>query len=74
MGSNDSVPAPTLDTRRDAVAAAALMVVRRALVEGVPVTRKVLASEASVNLNASPDDAMRVLDAVAQGLGMSSLS
>jgi hypothetical protein len=62
------------DTRRDAVAAAALTVVRRALVEGVPVTREVLEREASVNLEASPDDAMRELDTVAQHLGVSSLS
>jgi hypothetical protein len=74
MGSPDSVPAPTPDARRDAVAATALTVVRRALVEGVPVTREVIAREACVNLGAPPDDAMREIDDVAQDLGVSSLS
>ncbi len=74
MGSNDSVSGLTQETRRDAVAATALTVVRRALVEGVPVTRDVLATEASVNLSASPEDAMHELDAVAQTLGVSSLA
>jgi hypothetical protein len=74
MGSLRSVPAAVLDTRRDAVAATALTVVRRALVEGVPVTREVLEREASINLVASPDEAMRELDTVAQRLGVSSLA
>jgi hypothetical protein len=74
MGSASSVPAPTPDTRRDAVAATALTIVRRALVEGVPVTREVLEREARVHLDAPPDDAMRELDEVAQRLGVSSLS
>jgi hypothetical protein len=55
------------------VTATALTVVRRALIEGVPVTREVLEREASVNLGASPRDAMRQLDLVAQRLGVSSL-
>ena len=74
MGSKDSVSRPTQEVRRDAVAATALTVVRRALVEGVPVTRDVLASEASVNLDASREDAMREIDVVAQTLGVSSLA
>jgi hypothetical protein len=74
MGSLTSLPAALLDKRRDAVAATALSVVRRALVEGVPVTREVVEREASVNLVASRDDAMRELDTVAQRLGVSSLS
>ena len=74
MGSERSVPAEAPDSRRDAVAATALTVVRRALVEGVPVTREVLEHEARVNLGAPPDDAMRELDDVAQRLGVSSLS
>jgi hypothetical protein len=61
------------DTRRDAVATAALLVIRRALIEGVPVTRAGLAEEASVTLGASPRDALAQVDAVAQRLGVSSL-
>jgi hypothetical protein len=41
------------DPRGDAVTAAALSVVRRALVEGVPVTREGLAQEASFALGGS---------------------
>jgi len=74
MGSLRSLPATVLDSRRDAVAATALTVVRRALVEGVPVTREVLEREASMNLVASRDDAMREVDTIAQRLGVSSLS
>jgi len=48
-------------------------VVRRALIEGVPVTREVVEPEASVNLGASPKDAMRQVDTVAQRPGVSSL-
>jgi len=65
MDFDSSVSRDSRETRRDAVAATALTVVRRALVEGVPVTREVLASEASVNLSASREDAMRELDDVA---------
>lgn len=71
MTSTTSVRA---DTRRDAVAAAALTVVRRALVEGADVTRDCLISEAAVNLQASHDDAVREVDATAQQLGVSSLT
>ena len=66
------VPA-TSSARHDAVIATALTGVRRALIEGVPVTREVLEREASINLGASPRDAMRQLDLVAQRLGVSSL-
>ena len=59
--------------RHDAVTATALTVVRRALIEGIPVTREVLEREASVNLGASPKDAMQQVDLVAQRLGVSSL-
>ena len=62
------------DARRDAVATAALIVIRRALVEGVPVTREGLVEEASIVLGASQDDASQELDAVAQGFGVSSLA
>ncbi|HET6549126.1 MAG TPA: hypothetical protein VFG79_11745 [Solirubrobacter sp.] len=66
---------PTIrDARGDAVTTAALSVVRRALVEGVPVTREGLAQEASFALGGSTEDALRHVDAVAQRLGVSSLS
>jgi hypothetical protein len=61
------------DARRDAVATAALIVIRRALVEGVPVTREGLVDAASVTLGASPAAALQEVDAVAQGFGVSSL-
>ncbi|WP_028058199.1 hypothetical protein [Candidatus Solirubrobacter pratensis] len=61
------------DVRRDAVATAALIVIRRALVEGVPVTREGLVEAASITLGASQDDASQELDAVAQGFGVSAL-
>jgi hypothetical protein len=61
------------EDRRDAVATAALIVIRRALVEGVPVTKEGLVEEASITLGASPADALVELDAVAQGFGVSSL-
>jgi hypothetical protein len=64
----------TSDSRRDAVAAAALTVIRRALIEGVRVTRQGLEREASFHLAISCGDAMRELDAVAQRLGVSALA
>ena len=72
MAPRSSAPA-TGSARHDAVTATALTVVRRALIEGVPVTREVLEREASVNLDASPTDAMQQVDMVAQRLGVSSL-
>jgi hypothetical protein len=62
------------DARGDAVTTAALSVVRRALVEGVPVTREGFAQEASFALGGSTEDALRHVDDVAQRLGVSSLS
>jgi len=69
-------PAPPASSypRDDAVAVAALAVVRRALVEGVPVTREGVAQEASFALGATSEDALREVDAAAQRLGISSLS
>ena len=65
---------PTLsDARRDAVATAALIVIRRALVEGVPVTWERLVEQASIELGATPDHASQEVDAVAQRLGVSPL-
>jgi hypothetical protein len=72
MAPRSSVPA-TSNARHDAVAATALTVVRRALIEGVPVAREVVEREASVNLGASPKVAMQEVDLVAQRLGVSSL-
>jgi hypothetical protein len=72
MAPGSSVPA-TSSARHDAVTATALTVVRRALIEGVPVTREAVEREASVNLGASPTDAMQQVDMVAQRLGVSSL-
>ena len=72
MAPRSSVPA-TSRARHDAVTATALTVVRRALIEGVPVTREVVEREASVNLRTSPKDAMQQVDIVAQRLGVSSL-
>ena len=72
MAPRSSVPA-TGSARHDAVTATALTVVRRALIEGVPVTREVVEREASVNLDASPKEAMQQVDMVAQRLGVSSL-
>jgi hypothetical protein len=71
MALKSSVPAT--GSTRDAVTATALTVIRRALIEGVPVTREVVEREASVNLDASPTDAMEQVDMVAQRLGVSSL-
>jgi hypothetical protein len=61
-------------TRDDAIATAALIVIRRCLVEGVPVTRSGLTEAASIALDAPSEDAVRELDVVAQRLGVSSLS
>jgi hypothetical protein len=66
--------APTVAERdRDGVATAALTVVRRAYVEGVPITRELFAHEVSVTLEMSDREAMAHVDAVAQQLGVSSL-
>jgi Flp pilus assembly protein CpaB len=73
----DPVPSalPTTTNRRDdAVTRAALTVVRRALVEGVPVTRESFAREASFALGATGEQALCEVDAAAQRLGISSLS
>jgi hypothetical protein len=64
----------TFDSRRDAVAATVLTVIRRALVGGVRVTRQGLEREASFHLAVPRAEAMRELDAVAQWLGVSALA
>jgi hypothetical protein len=66
-------PPTASDPRQDAVTTAALAVIRRALIEGVPVTRAGLAEEAAVTLDASPKAALAEIDAVAQRLGVCSL-
>jgi DNA-binding transcriptional regulator YbjK len=68
-----TVKDPPSEARRDAVVAAALATIRRAIVEGQPVTRSQLAQEASVALGESPGDALKEVDAEAQRLGVSSL-
>lgn len=69
-------PAPptTREQLGNAVTTAALAVVRRALVEGVPITREGLAQEATFAHGGHPEDALRHVDDVAQRLGISSLS
>ena len=64
----------TYDDRRDAVAAAALTIVGRALIDGVRVTRSGLEREASIHLALPQGDAMRELDAIAQRLGVPALA
>ncbi|HJW80369.1 MAG TPA: hypothetical protein VJ526_17630 [Beijerinckiaceae bacterium] len=71
---NGSRPASTFDADRDAVAAAALTVIRRVLVEGARLTREALEREASIHLSAPPREAMLTLDTVAQRLGVAALA
>jgi hypothetical protein len=73
MAPSSSAHASSRARHEDAVTATALTVIRRALVEGVPVTREVLQREASVILGASQTEAMQQVDRVAQRLGVSSL-
>jgi hypothetical protein len=61
------------EARRDAVAAAALAVIRRAVVERVPITRSTLADEVAFALGGPREHALEHLDAEAQRLGVSSL-
>jgi len=68
-----TVKEPSFAARRDAVAVAALATIRRAIVEGQPVTRSHLAHEVSVALEMELGDALKELDAEAQRLGVSSL-
>lgn len=64
----------TTDTHRDAVAAAALTLIRRTLKDGARLTREALEREASVHLAAPRTEAMLTLDAVAQRLGVAALA
>jgi hypothetical protein len=54
-------------------ATAALSVLRRALVEGAPVTRETVTHEAAVMFQTHPAEAVSRLDVQAQRLGVSSL-
>jgi hypothetical protein len=68
-------PEAHLDAERSEKAAApAFGVVRRAIVEGVPVTRRGLADEAAYTLDMPAPEALRELDLVAQRLGIASLA
>jgi hypothetical protein len=69
-----SVERATADGDLEAVAAAALTVIRRVLMEGARLTRATLEHEASVHLRVPRADAARELDAVAQRLGVSGLT
>jgi hypothetical protein len=62
------------DNHRDAVAAAALTLIRRVLVEGARLTREALEREASIHLAAPPHEAMLTVDTVAQRLGVAALA
>jgi hypothetical protein len=59
--------------RSEMATAAAFGVLRRAIVEGTPVTREVLAEEAAYTLDMAPPEALHELDVVAQRLGIASL-
>jgi hypothetical protein len=73
-------PAP--ETRRDPAearerseqaTAAAFAALRRAILEGTPVTRQTLADEATFALGIPEDEALKELDVVAQRLGVAAL-
>jgi hypothetical protein len=71
---NGSAQEVTADSYRDAVAAAALTLIRRVLVEGARLSRAALEREASVHLGMPRSEAIRTLDAVAQRLGVAALT
>jgi hypothetical protein len=54
-------------------ATVALAVLRRALVEGSPVTREAITHEAEIVYATDPAEAVSKLDSQAEGLGISSL-
>jgi hypothetical protein len=73
---------PATEARRDAAdarersekaTAAAFGVLRRAIVEGTPVTRRTLAEEATFTMGIPEDEALKELDVVAQRLGIAAL-
>ena len=70
---------PATQARRDARArseqatAAAFAVLRRAILEGTPVTRRTLAQEATYTLGMPEHEALKELDVVAQRLGIAAL-
>jgi hypothetical protein len=73
LSPNRAIPPDVGREEAAGAAAAALGVVRRALVEGVPVTREALGQEASFILDSPLPEALRELDATAQRLGIASL-
>lgn len=71
-----STTAPPIDDaheRSEQATAAAFGVLRRAILDGTPVTRRALADEATYTLGLPEPEALRELDAVAQRLGIASL-
>ena len=68
MEPEQSAPPASCDPREDAVTAAALAVVRRALVESVPVTREGRAERRARRVR---EDALREVDAPRLGISLS---
>jgi hypothetical protein len=59
--------------RSEQATAAAFCVLRRAILDGTPVTRRALADEATYTLGLPEPEALRELDVVAQRLGIAAL-
>jgi hypothetical protein len=70
-------PAPNADglarERSEQATAAAFAVLRRAILDGTPVTRRALADEATYAMELPEPEALAELDAVAQRLGIAAL-
>jgi hypothetical protein len=75
-GYQDLMAAPDTFTELDEVqqaATVAFAVLRRALVEGAPVTREAITHEAAIVYATDPAEALSRLDSQAEVLGISSL-
>ncbi len=72
QGARGRTRAADLDDVQQA-ATVALAVLRRALVEGTPVTREAITHEAAIVFATDPAEAVSRLDSQAEGLGISSL-
>lgn len=70
----EAIPDVSANERSEKVTAAAFAVIRRALVEGVPVTRGGLVDEAAFALDTTPAEAVKELDMVAQRIGVGSVA
>jgi hypothetical protein len=70
----EAIPDVSANERSEKVTAAAFAVIRRALVEGVPVTREGLVGEAAFALDTTPAEAVKELDMVAQRIGVGSVA